>query len=221
MLHCAACSILKWKLRILLYCHELSGSHQANWTGAGTTKLNWPALRLVSSTNTTELQSFLDLYSVSRRFGPKFVQIEAPVNWKPRKGHRNHFKTFTNEEYLALRTLQKSWPPSVLFFSQSEGPYTPETDSCYREAGLTLLQEQPTDQTRQLVVGWGHSTTQSAPTTLHTRTTLQLLGSICTKGIPGRRPILVSSRPGCIHLDTAPGRSVIKHAGWLLPFSNL
>lgn len=98
---------------------------------------------LQDPTKVTELNCFLGLCIVLRRFVPNFAQIAALLNKKLRKNQLIHFESLNKSEIDALKMSKHnllSLP--ILALSTPTGYYTLDTDACDKLIGCVLLQDQ-------------------------------------------------------------------------------
>lgn len=108
-----------------------------------------------------ELQSFLGLCNVYRRFVPNFARIAAPLTKKLRKGEPQNFGDLDKAESEAYERLRDSMiSPPVLALPRAGYSYTLDTDACDYQVGCVLLQEQP-DKTLRPVGYWSRSLTKA------------------------------------------------------------
>jgi len=108
-----------------------------------------------------ELQSFLGLCNVYRRFVPNFARIAEPLTKKLRKGEPQTFGDLNEEESQAYVRLRDSMiSPPVLALPRAGYPYTLDTDACDHQVGCVLMQEQE-DGTLRPVGYWSRSLTKA------------------------------------------------------------
>lgn len=94
-------------------------------------------------TNLTDLRAFLGLCNVFQRFVPNFAHVAAPLNEKPRKGQQQTFDGLSYEEETASETLKaKLIEYQVLALPRSQGDYTVDTGTFYKQIVCILLQKQ-------------------------------------------------------------------------------
>lgn len=100
--------------------------------------------RLKYQTNLTQLQSFLRLCNVFRRFVPNFKYVANLLDEKIRKGQLQTFDRLSDEKVSSFETLEAEFEESpVLALPRYQGIYTVEKDACDRQIECVQLQNQP------------------------------------------------------------------------------
>ena len=108
-------------------------------------------------TTQTELQSFLGLCNVYRRFVPNFARTAAPLNAFLRKGCTTELPPFNEEQSAAFELLKKALlAPPILRLPRADLPYSVDTDACNNQVGSALLRTYP-DGTRHPIGFWSRS----------------------------------------------------------------
>ena len=94
--------------------------------------------------NQTEIESFLGMCNVYRRYVPNFARIASPLNAKTSKKQPYHIGTLSNEEFESFRELKRLlMNPPILGLPRLGYKYTLDTDACDNQVGCNLLQNQP------------------------------------------------------------------------------
>lgn len=93
------------------------------------------------STDQSELQSFLGMCNVYRRFASNFAQIAALLTKKLKKGEPFRFDELEDNEREAFNALNSRLiTPPILVLPRYELKYVLDTDACYHQVGCALLQ---------------------------------------------------------------------------------
>lgn len=72
--------------------------------------------QLEASTNVAELQSFLVLCNIFRRFIPNFVRIFAPLGCKLRNDQLSRLEKLSGDEFTSLPILEENLIPYAVLF---------------------------------------------------------------------------------------------------------
>ena len=105
----------------------------------------------------TELQSFLGLCNVYRRFVPNFARTAAPLNAFLRKGFTTQLPPFNEKQSARVDLLKKSLlSKPIVRLPPTDLPYPVDTDAFSHHLGCVLLQTYP-GGTRHPIGFWSRS----------------------------------------------------------------